>query len=178
MTVEHKGKRTIEVSGVPTKSDSRADIHYPSSIGLGISRKLNEKLTLAMDVDWYEWSYMNKITTRTDLWPDSTTYLKGNDSWDLRFGAEYKLSQDLTVRAGYAYVQGAIPNTHILPCKPDADSHEFSIGIEKKLGNWKIDLLYNYLFTVKEKPSNNIYGYNGKFNISQHMIGLTASCRF
>lgn len=178
MTIEHNGYRTIEVSGVPTRSDSRADIHYSSSIGLGISRKLNEKLTLAVDVDWYEWSYMNKITTKTDLWPDSTTYLKGDDSWDFRFGTEYKFSQDWTVRAGYAYVQGAIPNTHILPCKPDADSHEFNIGIGKKLGNWTIDLLYTYLFTEEEKPSNNIYGYNGEFNIAQHMIGLTASCRF
>jgi long-chain fatty acid transport protein len=178
MTIEHEGDRTIEASGVSTRSDSRADVHYPSSIGLGISHKLNEKLTLAADVDWYEWSYMNKITTKTDLWPDSTTYLKGDDSWDFRFGTEYKFSQDWTVRAGYAYVQGAIPNTHILPCKPDADSHEFNIGIGKKLGNWTIDLLYTYLFTEEEKPSNNIYGYNGEFNIAQHMIGLTASCRF
>lgn len=178
MTVEHDGDRTIEVAGVPTKSDSRADVHYPSSLGLGLAVMPNEKLTLAVDVDWYEWSYMNKITTKTDLWADSTNYLNPDDSWDIRIGAEYKLPDDWILRAGYAYTQGAIPNTHILPCKPDADSHEFSLGIGKMLGNWKLDLSYTYAFTEKEKPSANIYGYNGEFNISQHIFGLRASYRF
>lgn len=178
MNIDHEGDRTMVVSGAETKSDASSDVHYPSSVGLGIAVMPNEKLTLALDVDWYEWSYMEKIVTKTDLWPDSTVYLIPDDSWDIRVGGEYKLHQGWTIRAGYAYVQGAIPNTHTLPAKPDADGHAIDLGTGKRLGNWRFDLLYEYAFTVEEEPSANIYGYNGKYKITQHLIGLTASYKF
>lgn len=178
MTVDQKGDRTMEAGGVATTSDASTDVHYPSSLGLGIAIMPIEKLTLALDGDWYEWSYMKTITTRTDLWPESTAVLDADNSWDIRAGGEYKLPKDWAVRAGYAYIQGAIPNTHILPCKPDANAHEFDIGIGKSWKHWKVDLNYEYLFTNEEEPSANIYGYNGKYNIAQHSVGLTASYIF
>jgi len=178
MTVDQDGDRTMESDGVETMSDASTDVHYPSSVGMGIAVMPNEKLTLAVDTDWYEWSYMDTITTKTDLWPDSTADLDTDNSWDIRVGGEYKLPRDWAVRAGYAYSQGAIPDTHILPCKPDANSHEFDIGIGKYWQHWKVEVNYEYLFTDEEQPSANIYGYNGKFNIAQHSVGLTATYIF
>ncbi len=177
VTVQQRGDRTMEQDGTTVTSDSRSDIHYPSSLGLGIAVKPIEKLTLALDGDWYEWSYMKTITTRTDLWPDSTVDLATENSWDFRVGGEYQLPQQWAVRAGYGYLQGAIPNTNILPCKPDANTHEFDVGIGKRIGNWRADLVYEYMFTDEEETSTNIYGYNGKYNITQHMVGFTASYR-
>ncbi|MFH1477107.1 MAG: outer membrane protein transport protein [Verrucomicrobiota bacterium] len=178
MTVNQHGDRKMEQDGAAITSDASTDVHYPSSLGMGIAIMPIEKLTLALDGDWYEWSYMKTITTKTDLWPDSTAVLNTDNSWDIRIGGEYKLPKDWAVRAGYAYIQGAIPNTTIMPCKPDANAHELDIGIGKYWRHWKVELNYEYLFANEEQSSANIYGYDGKYNITQHIIGLEAAYIF
>jgi long-subunit fatty acid transport protein len=121
---------------------------------------------------------MDQVTVRTDTAPDSTTQLNARDSKDIRIGAEYRLTGGWAVRAGYAYAQGAFPNTHIIPAPPDEDGHEIDLGAGKKIGNWRIDLAYQYAVTRESIAAANIYGYNGKYNISQHLLGLTAAYRF
>jgi long-chain fatty acid transport protein len=178
MTVYESGDRTMEQAGVATTSDAKVDVHYPSSLGMGLAVKPIEQLVLAFDADWYEWSYMDSITTRTDLWPDQTAELNTDDSWDFRVGGEYKLPRQFAVRAGYGYIQGAIPNSHILPCKPDASAHEFDIGVGKTIGPVKLDLNYEYVFANEEVATANIYGLNGKYNIAQHLFGVSATYQF
>jgi long-chain fatty acid transport protein len=178
MSVDNDGWRILAAGGTETKSSARADVRYPASLGLGIALAPLKNVTLALDADWYEWSYMKQVTVKTDTWPDSVCELNGRDSWDVRIGGEYKLPEGWSVRAGYAYVQGAVPNTHIIPSKPDADGYEIDTGIGKKMGNWEIALLYEYAATREEKASANIYGYNGKYNITQHLAGLAVAYRF
>lgn len=178
MSVDHDGERIMAAGGAETKSDARSEVRYPASLGLGIALAPSDNVTISMDADWYEWSYMDQVTVKTDAWPDSVCELNSRNSWDVRIGGEYRLREGWSLRAGYAYIQGAFPNSNIIPSKPDADGHEIDLGIGKKIGNWKVDLLYEYAATREEKASANIYGYNGKYNITQHAVALTAAYRF
>jgi len=178
MSIDHSGERTIVAGVVPTTSNARAEARYPASLALGIALTASENLTLALDVDWTGWSSMDQVTVKTNTAPDSTTQLNARDSKDVRIGAEYRLPEGWAVRAGYAYSQGAFPNTHIIPAQPDADGHEMDLGVGKKIGNWRIDLAYQYAVTRESIAVANIYGYNGKYNISQHLLGLTGAYRF
>ena len=58
------------------------------------------------------------------------------------------------------------------------EEREAYIAERRKMGNWKIDLLYEYAVTREENASANIYGYNGKYIITQQVVGLTAAYRF
>jgi len=178
MSVDHDGDRTLVTGGVPTRSNARAEVRYPASLGLGIALNPSENLTLALDANWTGWSSMDQVTTRTDAWPDSITQLHARDSRDIRIGAEYRLPAGWAVRAGYAYSQGAFPKTYIIPAQPDADGQEIGLGIGKATGAWRVDLAYHYAVTREANASANIYGYDGKYNISQHLVGLTAAYRF
>ena len=178
MSVDNRGQRTIAAGGMETRSDSRSEVRYPASLGLGIALAPSENTTISLDADWYEWSYMDQVMVRTDAWPDSVCKLNARNSWDVRIGGEYRLREGWSLRAGYAYIQGAFPNSNIIPSKPDADGHEIDLGIGKQMGNWKIDLSYGYAVTREEYASANIYGYNGKYNIKQHAAGLTVAYRF
>lgn len=178
ISIDHDGERIMVAGGVTTTSNAQSEVRYPASLGFGIALTPSENLTLALDADWYGWSSMDQVTTRTDAWPDSITQLNARDSWDIRIGGEYRLPAGWAVRTGYAYAQGAFPNTHIIPAQPDADGHEIDLGIGKKMGNWRIDLAYQYAVTREQNASANSYGYNGKYNISQHLFGLTAAYRF
>jgi long-subunit fatty acid transport protein len=178
MLIDHDGERSIVAGGVATSSNARAEVRYPASLGLGIALTPSENLTLALDANWYGWSSMDQVTVRTDSWPDSTTPLNARDSRDIRIGGEYRLPTGWAVRAGYAYAQGAFPNTHIIPAQPDADGDEIGLGIGKTTGTWRVDLAYHYAATRETNASANINGYNGKYNISQHLLGVTAAHRF
>jgi hypothetical protein len=46
------------------------------------------------------------------------------------------------------------------------------------MGNWRIDLAYQNTVAREQNGSGNIFGYNGKQNIRQHVLGLTAGYRF
>ncbi|MBU0665291.1 MAG: outer membrane protein transport protein [Proteobacteria bacterium] len=178
MSVEHDGERIMAAGDAETTSAARSEVHYPASLGFGIALTPFENVTIALDADWYGWSSMDQVTVKTDIWPDSTTQLNARNSGDVRIGGEYKLPDDWRVRGGYAYIQGAVPNTNIIPSQPDADGHEIDLGIGRKMGHWQIDLLYEYAATREENTSANIYGYNGKYDILQQVIGFTAAYGF
>lgn len=178
MSVDHDGERIFAAGGVATGSNARAEVRYPASLSLGIAFTPSENLTLAMDADWTGWNSMDQVTTRTDIWPDSIAQLNAGDSRGIRIGGEYRLPAGWAVRAGYAYAQGAFPSTHIIPAQPDADGQEIGLGIGRTMGAWRIDLAYHYAVTREENTSANINGYNGKYNISQHLVGLAVEYRF
>lgn len=178
MSVDHDGTRILATGGVTSRSKTRAEVRYPASLGLGLALKPSKNLTLALDANWYGWSSMDRVTTRTDAWPDAITQLGARDSRDIRIGAEYRLPAGWAVRAGYAYAQFAFPNSHIIPAQPDADGQEIGLGIGKTSGAWRVDLAYHYAVTRETNASANIYGYNGKYNINQNLLGLTAARRF
>ena len=178
MSIDHDGERIMVAGGVATKSNAQSEVRYPASLGFSIALTPTENLTLALEADWSGWNSMDQVTIRTDAWPDSTNQLNARDSRDIRIGGEYRLPAGWSMMAGYAYGQGAFPDTCIVPSQPDAAGHEIDLGIGKKMGNWRIDLAYQYAVTRETNTSANIYGYNGKYNISQHLLGLTAAYRF
>ena len=175
MSVDHHGSRIILAGGGATASDAAAEIRYPASAGLGIAFTPSENLTLALDADWYGWSSMDQVTTRVDAQPDSTTQLNARDSKDIRIGGEYRLPAGWAVRAGYAYTQGAFPSTTIIPAQPDADGHEIDLGVGKKIGHWRVDVAYQHAVTLGQYAPANFNGYNGQYDISQHLFGLTVA---
>jgi len=178
MSIDHDGQRTMTVAGVATTSNARAAVRYPASFGLGIAFAPSENLTLALDADWTGWSSMDQVTTRTDIWPESTTQLKARNSRDLRIGGEYRLPGGWSLRAGLAYIEGAFPATHITPSQPDGSGHELALGAGRAVGNWRIDFAYQNTVAREQNGAGNIFGYGGKQNIRQHVLGLAAGYRF
>jgi len=174
MSIDHKGDRIIVGAGT---SNARAKVRYPASFALGIAFTPSYDLTLALDADWTGWSSMDQVTTRTAA-GSTTTPLNARDTWAIRIGGEYRLPAGWAVRAGYAYSQGAFPSTTIIPAQPDANGQEIGFGIGKTTGAWSFDLAYHYALTPETTASANINGYNGKYNIDQHLVGLTATYRF
>ncbi len=74
MDVRFEGQReTIFV--VDTQQDSKFNYHFPASAAIGIAYEPIDKLTLAFDVDWTDWSYLYEVVSKFDSAADSTTTL-------------------------------------------------------------------------------------------------------
>lgn len=177
MDVKFKGHRET-IFGTDTQLDSSFNYHFPASAAVGLAYQPIKKLTLAFDVDWTDWSYLYEVVSKFESGADSTTTLDSEDTVDFRLGAEFKINDTTSMRAGYSYMQAAFPSQWILPCKPDADNQAISVGMSKALGNLKLGLMYEYLFTKNLDVDNNAYNYNGRYKVEQHSIGVKAAYVF
>ena len=177
MDVKFKGQRET-ISGAVTQQDSKFNYHFPASAAIGIAYEPTDKLTLAFDVDWTDWSYLYEVVSKFESAEDSTTTLDSEDTVDYRLGAEFKINSTTSMRLGYSYMQAAFPSQWILPCKPDADNQAISLGLSKSLGNLKLGVMYEYLFTEDLDVDNNAYSFNGRYKVEQHTVGLKAAYAF
>jgi long-chain fatty acid transport protein len=70
-------------------------------------------------------------------WPeagmtDSVIAFDFSDTWRLKAGVEYKVTERLALRGGYAFVINPVPDHTLNPGNPDSNQHNFSIGFGNK----------------------------------------------
>ena len=99
------------VDSAGAQRDFKTKIELPAITSLGTSYTGFENLTLGADLRYIAWS-------NTELFGDPATFTGGalnglgwDSTWNLSVGAQYKLSDCLTVRAGYAYGPSPIDGT-------------------------------------------------------------------
>ena len=151
---------------VPVSSRFKAavDLEWPRSLGLGVKHKLSECSRLGVDVIWFDWSdAFDSIDMRfshasNPLIPpilgqtiSDSLPLDWKDSISVRIGYERSLSPFSVVRAGYVYHGNPIPGATLTPYIPAVLEHGFSVGYSHLLGQWSVDLAYQYSFGDHEE---------------------------
>ena len=157
------GATVPQVSG-PT----HADVTLPDSFSLSLAQKLNDQWEFLADATFTHWSEINRINivnSNNGTLRDSLV-LDFGDTWRYSIGANYKLSEDWTLKTGVAYdqtpVKGATSRSVRLP---DSDRTWVSIGAGMKVKqSGKLDFGYSHLF-IKQADIN--------FTRSQQAPGFT-----
>lgn len=129
----------------------------PGVFNVGTAIKF-EKLTLAFDIYWTEWSkqdvlkikYNKKILGNTQnildkRWKNSFTY---------GFGAEYAFSEFLKLRTGYIYDESPVPSDTLDPTVFSGDSQLFCIGIGITHGDFQGDVSYSRIISEGRRFDN------------------------
>ena len=102
--------------GLSTTSDAEREATWPLWLGLGISFKATDKLTLNADAQYTNWKQIDTIGITYDdaVWQSLKLHpqlgaafnndfvLNWKDAIQWRFGAEYAVSEKLALRAGYS----------------------------------------------------------------------------
>jgi len=127
-----------------------SSITMPSEVLLGFMYVVSEKLTLQMDLQWTEWSVVDKWefvseNSNEDLSPKfiedygdfygvapdysiQSAELNWKDSWSLMLGVEFFLSKVSSLRAGYTNQQSSVENNALDPIQPALGRSIFSFG--------------------------------------------------
>ena len=94
--------------GLPGTDDAEREVTWPMWIGAGIAFKPNDKLTFTADVQYTNWEKMDNlpITYSNAGWilffeDASRLELQWEDTVQLRFGVEYKVSDSFALRGGF-----------------------------------------------------------------------------
>lgn len=123
--VNVKGSLKVDNSALPREqSDFTYELRHPATWGIGTAYRMTPKLTLSLDYNRTLWHRFvsNNVFSTPDLMliqntPDS---FKWRDSWKIRLGAQYKVTEKTDLLAGYAHDTFAF----------DADSVDLSTTID------------------------------------------------
>jgi long-chain fatty acid transport protein len=162
-----------------------SEISFPSYFVAGIYYKITEKLGAEFDYAWYKWDVVDKVELNFDN-PDLASVLNLNysNSYQLRFGVHYELTEKFSLRGGYIYDQTPQPVESVSPLLPDDTRSDYTAGIGYKAGKFQIDIGYMFVdigerSTVENGEGKNDNNFNGTYNSSADlfMIGVGYSIK-
>lgn len=151
------------------------DVTLPSSVGLGVSFTPLKPLTLAVDVNWMEWSTIQELAIELESPPGGTQTpplpKRWKDVWNFHVGAEYMVTDALAVRLGFIYDPTPTPEDTLTPDLPDASRLNFSAGLGYKMSNLRADLGYQLVLLQDQTSTSTLLP--GTYSGTAHVIGLT-----
>jgi long-chain fatty acid transport protein len=160
--VKFSGEATMAgaaLIGQSTTSDADREATWPLWLGVGLSFKATDKLTLNADAQYTNWKKIQTIPITYDdaAWQALKAHpqLKAafNNDFDLqwkdaiqwRFGLEYAASEKLALRAGYYYDPSPSPAETLNVLLPEITYNVVTVGVGYKAEKLAIDFCVEYL---------------------------------
>jgi len=171
------GLRNSDVSGTEP---------IPESLAMGVMIKPQERLSLEFDAVWTKWSSYKSLIIEYDTPQVFGTELKSdknwNDTWRFQFGAEYALTDNVDLRAGYVYDQSPVNGDHEDYAVPCTDRQIVTLGAGWKISDtWAVDASYGYLWMkdrdYEARPGEGIVELTRE-DAHAHMAGLSVTYKF
>ncbi|MDA0811635.1 MAG: TonB-dependent receptor [Verrucomicrobia bacterium] len=175
--------------------DAEVETAFPQAIAGGIAWKVTDRLLLAGQVEWVNWSDAYDtldITLRNGTNNDlknlagrevrDSVPLHWEDQLVFRTGAEYELTGNLMLRAGYAFGASPMPDELVTPVNAAISEHLISAGIGCRIGSCLIDLAYQYELPRSVETGNSGYQAgeysDSRLRISSHWVNLGFTFEF
>jgi long-chain fatty acid transport protein len=150
----HRAETKLELSGA-VSSSLTASLNQPGSLDLNlaattelaVNQKINQQWSVQVSVVFTDWSTFEKLEANL---ADGTDFLIKQENFDdsLRaaFGVTYIMSDEITLRAGYAYDDGVVTVENRSLSIPDTDRHWVSGGLTYTMSdNTSIDAAYVFI---------------------------------
>ena len=183
---------TAEVSALGLSNSARTDITLPDLMQVGASYKASDKLTINADLEYTWWSTYDRLVVQSNtLIPligtnTSTEEKDWENTWIIRIGGQYKLSDQWKLRAGYVYDQNPVPSNRFETRVPDSDRQGVSIGTGYMSGNITVDVSYLYLRfknrtitdSLADDATSTPNALNGTYKSQAHLAGITIGYKF
>jgi long-chain fatty acid transport protein len=173
----------LPVSGTDTiKLDVKSELNLPPIVSFGLALYPSKKLTIGFDVDWVGWSRYEKTTIDFKsealgiCLPDITIENDWKNSWLFKVGLDYRVTDSLSLRTGYAFVESPIPDRTLSPASPDGNQHNISVGFGYRFGNYWLDAFYMRSLFEDRTVENTVL--SGTYESKAQYAGLSIGYRF
>lgn len=144
----------LDLLGFSETSDVDRSITFPLWIAGGVAVRPIERLLITADIQWTKWSTIKTLdATYADPAWKAMMGATGRDSqkmdWSdrtqVRFGAEYTLSDGFTLRAGYYSDPSPAPDTTLNILLPSYTFNVVTAGVGYKVAGIQLDFGVEYL---------------------------------
>ena len=155
------------------------------NLTVGFAATPSDCYTITADFQYVGWSSYDKLAVdfANPAMDDLSAARDYNNSYIIRLGGEYLLSDAFALRGGLLYDKNPVDDARVDPTLPDGDRLGFNIGFGYKLTeNLDIDVAYFFLRFTEREITNSLedYGigtspFNGVYNSSAHLYGINFS---
>jgi len=158
-------------------------IDFPDYWQVGLAWT-NEKFTLSGQYGVMGWSSFQELVIEFPDYPHLSSTIEENyqNSEQIRFGAEWRMSQSWALRAGGGFDETPQPIESMSPLFADGDRDFYSIGLGfiSKTSNWGFDVAYEYLTSEDRSTEGRSYdGFEGTFyNAGADLFGASFFWKF
>lgn len=184
--VSNEARAFLAAVGNPTgftNTKAETEIAIPETISASLYHEVNDRLALMADVTWTHWSRFDELRVNFDdaSTPANVITASYNNVFRLGLGASYRVTSDLTLRAGVAFDESPLDSRFRSGAVPDADRRIVAVGLGYALGDdIRIDVGYSHLFldtgrTRAASPTGSVL--NGEFDIDVDNFGIGVTWR-
>ncbi len=168
---------------IGSKHTFDAELPLPSSLDFGVSYQMNDKLLLAVELDWVMWSVYEKLDFTFDNDEESPLNSSNpreyKDAFIPRVGVEYAFSDNFVVRGGYYYDPSPANENYFTPETVTLNSNAFTLGFTwSPLEFLDVDVSYLQTMgkksTMKYEPEN----FEGVYKTAAYIPGIGLSFKF
>ena len=185
-------KGTTELTGTGIEFPATLDISTPATFELSVSHELNPNVNIHGSVGLTQWSVLEKLVIEngggaSGAFKTSIEELDWKDSWAYSVGADWKMDDALTLRAGLGIDKTPVTDSHRSVRVPSEDRTVLSVGLSYDINDkMSIDAAYMYLKedTAHVSASKSVASINGPITYSAdykgiaHLIGAQLNMKF
>lgn len=170
-------------SNFPAANKFSTKLPLPGSVNFGASYALNEKLTLAMELNFVDWAAYDSLIfdfeTNTAGLADSRNPRHYESTVAFRLGADYKVTDQISARAGAYYDPSPIPDNFFAPETPNANNIGLSCGgsyspIEKL----SVDVSFLYILGLERESYYSPANFGGNYKSAAVIPGIGLTYQF
>ncbi|GAB4412291.1 MAG: hypothetical protein OHK0039_18180 [Bacteroidia bacterium] len=151
-------------------------IPLPDVLNAGLSVRPEQRLLLTFDLNLNFWQRLDSLHIDLERTVPHMQYdpaLQYRNTWNLRMGGEYLLTEHWTLRGGWYYDQSPVQAGYLSPALPDADRIGLCGGAGLRL--WRslsIDLAVSFEFTGERTGSLHAANFAGTYETNTLAAGL------
>ncbi len=167
------------------KSDVYVPLDLPKTLSIAASTTAIKNFRFSVELLWTGWSSYKDLKFHYDKYPGDPSrsgVAKAEKSWNdvysLRFGAEYFLDDQWTLRASYAWDESPIEDDYRDPSLPTNDRHIFGFGVGYQWNHLTVDAAYCYVNVEDSKPGKEVSNLDGTYKGDAHIANLSFSWTF
>ena len=167
-------------SSFPTM-DVSTDIELPEQISMALAIHPFSWLTLEADANYTGWVVYDELVIdfaeETDTVQDAYLEKKYHSVWNYRFGLEYEIDDQLTMRGGFYLDRTPVEQELLEPSLPDADRNGYTFGLGYKL-NEKMQVDLYYLNIRIADRTSTFTEFPGFYQSSAQAFGVSYTINF
>jgi long-chain fatty acid transport protein len=161
-----------------------AALPLPANTTLGLGYRPTDKLTIAADIQFVEWSAYKSLRFDYQANINGSNFSESPRNYEnvfiYRLGAQYAATDNLTVRAGGYYDQSPVQAGYLTPETPDSDAIGVSAGLSYRVSDhFNVDASFLYLNRKQRTDAANLSGgIAGTYKSVGYVPGIGVSYNF
>ncbi len=177
--MDYDGDVTLRPISAPVarQHDFETSITFPDIVAAGYAIQATEDLYLEANVEWVQHSRFDRMELdagdATALLPESTIQADWRDNWTFGIGADWRMRDAWSIRAGYMYLQSPVRSRTMIPLVAESDQSVVSLGVGHAYGAHRFDLAYMLGIFERRRVQDNINPeYNGSYEFDAQLVAL------